>query len=1246
MIRFYQKYLYIFMGIKKVILYLLFMAFNSLFAQPIINSFSPTSGQVGSTVIIAGTNFDPVIAHNIVYFGSVTASISAVSSTSLTVKVPVGATYQPISVNTNNLIAYSSQPFIVTFPGNDIFLPNSFEPKIDSPTSTRPQFILHGDFDGDGKPDLVIANSNSNTISIFKNAGSTGIISFLPKINYATGNYPISIAIGDLDRDGKLDIAVVNSNSNTISVFRNISTAGTIAFAAKIDYATGTDPYGLAIGDLDRDGKPDIAVANYSSNTVSIFRNTGSAGSISFAAKVDYITGDGPNGVCIGDIDGDGKTDMAIPNNNVNTVSILRNASTSGAFSFAAKIDFITGAYPWSAQLGDLNGDGKLDLVVANGNVATVSVFRNLSSVGNISLASKVDYGIGSPTYFAAVDDLNGDGKPDIVAANSLSSSVSVLLNTSDIATISLAAKVDYTVGSSPYCVAPVDMDGDGKDDIASVNSFSNTVSILRNNITGPYISSFTPVSGGDGSIIKIAGNNFTGATSVSFGGTPAASFTVDTSINITAFVGAGSGGAVAVTTPQGTASLAGFTFSNVPTIISFTPETGGTGTTVIIKGTNFIGTTSVSFGGNTASSFIVNSANTITAVVGTVVTGSVSVSVTTPNGVASLPGFYTGPTITSFTPASGSVGTTVTIFGTHFSTTPVNNIVHFGAGKATVSAATSTSLTVVVHAGATFEPITITTNNLTGFSNKPFTVIFPGGSTAFNANSFSPKIDSAASTSFGITTADLDNDGKPDLAIVNATSDKVSIFRNTGSIGSIALANKIDYATGSFPLNIAAGDLDGDGKPELIVVNLQSYNISVFKNNSTPGTISFSSKTDYQTGDQPRNVAIADIDNDGKPDLVVANNGSGSVSVFINTSTPGNVSFTSQLTFYTGSQSLPFDVAVADLDGDNKPDVAVTGQSGLINILRNTSAGGAVSFATPIYVDFGWSARSISIADLDGDGKPDIILANSSNNAVSIFKNLSSVGNVSLAPKLNYITNNGSTDYPTKVSIADMNGDGKPDIVALFGNALNSFSILKNTANSGTISFAARADYTTNGSADAIAISDLDGDGKPDMAIASFNLGAVSLIRNNIGEGSLCGGGNTSLAANLSGTTYQWQVNAGSGFVNISDNSSYIGATTKILHLNNISSTFSGYQYRSVVDNVPGIAATLSFENTWTGTVNSSWENPGNWSCGEVPDANTDVIITSGIVVISSNVAIKSLSLSPGVNFILNSGYTLTITH
>jgi hypothetical protein len=359
---------------------------------PSITSFTPTSGPIGTTVTIIGTNFNPTLTNNIVYFGAVRAAVTGATSTSLTVITPTGATYQPITVTnvTTGLTAYSSKPFVVTFPSSQIIDATSFAAKVDFTTGYYPYSAAIGDLDGDGKPDIVSANFGLGTVSVLRNTSTSGAItstSFATMVDFMAGSGSWSVAIGDIDGDGKPDIVVTNSISNTVSVLRNTSTSGAItssSFATKVDFTTGSSPVSVAIGDIDGDGRLDIVVANEKSRTMSILRNTSTSGAItssSFAAKVDFTTASSPISVAIGDIDGDGKPDIVVADANSDTVLVYRNTSASGAItsnSFAAKVDFTTGSSPYSVAIGDIDGDGKPDIAVANAYSNTVSILRNI----------------------------------------------------------------------------------------------------------------------------------------------------------------------------------------------------------------------------------------------------------------------------------------------------------------------------------------------------------------------------------------------------------------------------------------------------------------------------------------------------------------------------------------------------------------------------------------------------------------------------------------------------------------------------------------------------------------------------------------------------------------------------------------------------------------------------------------------------------------------------------------------------
>jgi hypothetical protein len=925
-----------------------------------VASVNPQSGPIGSSVTLTGYRFNPVATNNIVRFGPVKAPVTSASATSLTVTVPSGASYGPVSVmdTTCHLTDFSTLPYRVIFSSSRIISSSSFAAKVDFTAGTNPFGLVIADVDGDGKSDVIQTNYNSASVSVYRNTSTSGAInisSFAGKVDFTTGSIPYGVAAGDLDGDGKIDLVVANNASSTISVYRNTSTLGNIttgSFASKVDFTAGTNPWGVVITDVDGDGKLDIAVSNFGSNTVSVFRNTSTTGSItsgSFAAKADFATGSYPVGLAAGDIDGDGKSDLVVANSGANTVTVFMNTSSYGSInsgSFAAKVDFTTGSYPIGVVVGDLDGDGKPEVVVANNTNNSISVLRNTSTVGTVtttSLAAKVDFTVGTSPYFLAMGDADGDGKVDLAVTNSGGSTISILKNTTtagSITTGSLASAVSYTTASSPRGVGFADFDGDGKPDLAVANAGSVSISVLRNTVT-------------------------------------------------------------------------------------LAPP----------------------------------------------------------------------PIITSFSPSSGPVGTTMTIAGTNFNTTAGANKVYFGSVKATVTSASLTNLSLTVPSGAMYSRISVTdtVTGLTGISMLPFTPTFTSNA-VIDASSFAPKSDiTLPANPWALQAVDVDGDGRTDLVAANDGANSISIYRNTSSSGSITFASRIDSSIGQQPKHVVCGDLDGDGRPDIITTNQSANSLSIFRNTSSAGSISLAPKVALTDTGGPFYAALGDLDGDGKLDIIVANIGTNKISVLRNTSTVGSLSFAGP-TYFTSNNGAS-GVAVGDIDGDGLPDVVVANSGGnTITILRNTSTTGNISLVATndIGVTASASPWIVTLADLDRDSKLDVILINSSASTVSVFRNLSSPGSVVFNAREDQTTNTN----PWALTVSDINGDGKPDVLVSYQNSPN-VSVFKNTSTSGSISFAAKVDFGTTGNSWGVIAADLDGDGKPDLAATNNNSSSVSILRN-----------------------------------------------------------------------------------------------------------------------------------------------------
>jgi len=370
-------------------------------------------------------------------------------------------------------------------------------PKVDFPTGVFPTSVSIDDINGDGKPDVAVANSYTlDGVSILLNTTPTGATTptFAPKVDFPAGIFPRGVSISDFNGDGKPDVAVANRDSSTTSILLNTTPTGatTPTFAPKVDFPTGARPYSVSIGDFNGDGKRDVATANHLRDTTSILLNTTPTGATTptFAPKVDFPTGPSPYSVSIGDFNGDGSPDVVTANseNYNNTTSILINTTPTGATTptFAPKVDFPAGASPWSVSIGDFNGDRSLDVAVANRFSNSTSILINTTPTGATTptFAPKVDFPTGARPSSVSIGDFNGDRKPDVATVSSSLNSTSILINTTPTGatTPTFAPQVDFPAGFGSRDVRIGDINLDGKPDVVTANRNSNNTSIFLNN--------------------------------------------------------------------------------------------------------------------------------------------------------------------------------------------------------------------------------------------------------------------------------------------------------------------------------------------------------------------------------------------------------------------------------------------------------------------------------------------------------------------------------------------------------------------------------------------------------------------------------------------------------------------------------------------------------------------------------------------------------------------------------------------
>jgi hypothetical protein len=357
-----------------------------------------------------------------------------------------------------------------------------FYPAVDTPVGAGPQAVAVGDFNGDGIPDLAVANTADNTITILLGNGDG---TFTDAGTLTTDAAPVSIVTADLNGDGMLDLVVANRDGGTLTIFLG-NGDGTFAPAQSI--ALGSSPAVVAVADVDGDGIPDLIVADPGDSAVAVLLGNGDG---TFQDPVFSPAGGSVTFVAVADVNGDGIPDVVAVNTDSDTISVLLGAG-DGTFQFDPKQVYAVDQAPVSVAVGDFNGDGVLDLVVANRDSNDVSI---LLGNGDGTFQTAQNYAVGASPLSVAVGDFNGDGILDVAVANQGDNTASVLLGNGD---GSFQVAVSFPVSSGPAALAVADINGDGTADLVTANADAGTVSVLLNAGNWPSVPGPARAAGND----------------------------------------------------------------------------------------------------------------------------------------------------------------------------------------------------------------------------------------------------------------------------------------------------------------------------------------------------------------------------------------------------------------------------------------------------------------------------------------------------------------------------------------------------------------------------------------------------------------------------------------------------------------------------------------------------------------------------------------------------------------------------
>ena len=458
---------------------------------PNITAVSPKllSTQGGDLVTITG---GPFSSSTNFFINNQLANVMSVTSTTAVLLTPVRAGVGPVTIvarnpdgqkSTNSNAAMS--PTALTFFASQLgFAVTSYPSQ-----GARPHGAAFGDLNGDGKIDAIVTHVDQAIYTVFLGNGLGGFAPLQPTPTFAIiGGQGANntTRLIDLNGDGKLDM-VLGTTSNQVHYYLGNGT-GLMNAVAQLNYGASGNVFAQVVVDINGDNQPDLVTANVNASNIGLFINTANNANLYPSGQYMVLNPNGqPTRVQAADLNGDGKQDLVavLQNNGGSTLAVYFGTGQQAApFQAANPLNYglnSANQAPQWMELADLNNDGKIDCVVSDSVTNTIRVFTGTGSMNASFNAANNPVFVGAGPQQLAVADMNGDGNLDLIVANRVAGNVSILLGDG---TGNFPTRQDFTSINGPWAVTVLDLNGDKKQDFVIVNELNSQNGTTPGNMT------------------------------------------------------------------------------------------------------------------------------------------------------------------------------------------------------------------------------------------------------------------------------------------------------------------------------------------------------------------------------------------------------------------------------------------------------------------------------------------------------------------------------------------------------------------------------------------------------------------------------------------------------------------------------------------------------------------------------------------------------------------------------------------